>query len=118
MEPVTHFLTGAALARAGFNRKTALATVTMTLAAEAADIDIVAYVKGSATGFIVHRGITHTFLPYRSWRRWCGLVWLMDRLWQRRRRAKKLRAPLERRWACCTYLPASRAVTPPAGLHQ
>ena len=40
MEPVTHFLTGATLARAGFNRKTALATVTMTLAAEAADIDI------------------------------------------------------------------------------
>jgi inner membrane protein len=99
MEPVTHFLTGAALARAGFNRKTALATVTMTLAAEAADIDIVAYVKGSATGFIVHRGITHTFLaiPFLA-AVVVGLVWLMDRLWQRRRRAKKLRAPLERRW--------------------
>ena len=31
MEPITHFLTGAVLGRAGFNRKTALATATMTL---------------------------------------------------------------------------------------
>lgn len=60
MEPVTHFLTGACLARAGFNRKTALATVTMTLAAEASDIDILAYVRGSSFGFAHHRGFTHT----------------------------------------------------------
>ena len=50
MEPVTHFLTGAALARAGFNRKTALATVTMTLAAEAADIDVEADVRRIQVG--------------------------------------------------------------------
>jgi len=35
LEPVTHFLTGACLGRAGLNRKTALATLTLTLAAEA-----------------------------------------------------------------------------------
>ena len=35
MEPVTHFLTGACLGRSGFNRKTAYATLAMTLAAEA-----------------------------------------------------------------------------------
>ena len=35
MEPVTHFLTGACLARTGFNRRTAYATLAMTLAAEA-----------------------------------------------------------------------------------
>ena len=40
LEPITHFLTGAVLARAGFNRKTALATATMTLAAEAPDLDV------------------------------------------------------------------------------
>jgi len=40
LEPLTHFLTGACLARAGFNRKTALATATMTLAAEAPDLDV------------------------------------------------------------------------------
>ena len=60
VEPITHFLTGACLARLGFNRKTALATLTMTLAAEAPDIDIVAYVKGSVSGFVCHRGATHT----------------------------------------------------------
>jgi len=60
VEPITHFLTGACLARLGFNRKTALATLTMTLAAEAPDIDIAAYAKGSVSGFICHRGATHT----------------------------------------------------------
>ncbi len=99
MEPVTHLLTGATLARAGFNRKTALATVTMTLAAEAADFDIVAYAKGSACGFIQHRGITHTFLGIPVMAGLVvGLVWLGDTLWQRRRRARKLRQAPERRW--------------------
>jgi inner membrane protein len=99
MEPVTHFLTGATLARAGFNRKTALATVTMTLAAEAADLDVIASIKGSATGFIVHRGITHTFLgvPFVA-ALVLGVVWAVDTLWQRRRRKRGLPAPATRRW--------------------
>jgi inner membrane protein len=99
MEPITHFLTGAALSRAGFNRKTALATVTMTLAAEAADIDVVAYVKGSAAGFIAHRGITHTFLAVPAMAALVvGMVWAADSLWQRRRRSKGKPAPPVRRW--------------------
>ena len=40
MEPVTHFLTGACIGRAGFNRKTAYATLAAVLAAEAADMDV------------------------------------------------------------------------------
>jgi inner membrane protein len=84
MDPVTHFLTGATLARAGFNRKTALATITMTLGAEAADIDIFASLKGSAFGFIEHRGITHTFIGIPVVAALVvGLVWLLDKLWQR-----------------------------------
>ncbi len=62
MEPVTHFLTGAVLGRAFFNRKSALATATMVIAAEAPDIDMVAYLGGSAVGFVQHRGITHTLI--------------------------------------------------------
>ena len=62
MEPITHFLTGACLSRAGFNRKTALATATMTLAAEAPDIDILGNFKGPVFGFAHHRGFTHSFL--------------------------------------------------------
>lgn len=62
LEPITHFLTGAVLARTGFNRKTALATATMTLAAEAPDLDILWGFKGPAYGFAHHRGFTHSFL--------------------------------------------------------
>ncbi len=62
MEPITHFLTGAVLARAGFNRKTALATAAMTLAAEAADLDVFWGFKGPVVGFAHHRGFTHSFV--------------------------------------------------------
>ena len=62
MEPVTHFLTGACLGRSGFNRKTAYATLAMTLAAEAPDVDVIFGLGGPVTGFCRHRGITHTFL--------------------------------------------------------
>jgi inner membrane protein len=62
LEPITHFLTGAVLGRAGFNRKTALATATMTLAAEAPDLDVFLGLKGPVYGFAHHRGFTHSFL--------------------------------------------------------
>jgi inner membrane protein len=62
LEPLTHFLTGAVLARAGFNRKSALATATMTLAAEAPDLDVLALFKGPVFGFAHHRGFTHSFI--------------------------------------------------------
>jgi inner membrane protein len=62
LEPITHFLTGACLGRAGLNRKTALATATLTLAAEAPDLDVFGRLKGSVFGFAHHRGFTHSFL--------------------------------------------------------
>jgi inner membrane protein len=62
LEPITHFLTGACLGRAGFNRKTALATATMTLAAEAPDLDVLTRVRGPVFAFAHHRGFTHSFL--------------------------------------------------------
>jgi inner membrane protein len=62
MEPVTHFLFGAAMGRAGLNRKTALATATLTLAAEAPDLDVLSRFGGSAFGLNHHRGFTHSFL--------------------------------------------------------
>jgi inner membrane protein len=62
LEPITHFLTGAVLARAGFNRKTALATASMTMAAEAPDLDVLSSFKGPAYSFAHHRGFTHSFL--------------------------------------------------------
>lgn len=62
MEPVTHFLFGAAMGRAGLNRKTALATATLTLAAEAPDLDVFSRFGGSAFALNHHRGFTHSFL--------------------------------------------------------
>jgi inner membrane protein len=62
MEPVTHFLTGAVLSRAGFNRRTAYATLAMTLAAEAPDLDVLWAFRGPVAAFQHHRGITHTLL--------------------------------------------------------
>jgi inner membrane protein len=62
LEPVTHFLTGACMGRAGLNRKTALATLTLTLAAEAPDLDVLGRFRGPAFAFAHHRGFTHSFL--------------------------------------------------------
>jgi len=90
MEPITHFLTGACIGRAGLNRKTAYATLAATLAAEAADLDILWGFAGPVKGLQHHRGITHTF--------WAapvvagvivGAIWLYDRV----RNSRRLVAP-------------------------
>ena len=62
MEPITHFLTGACIGRAGLNRKTAYATLAAVLAAEAADMDVFWSFAGLVEELKHHRGITHTFL--------------------------------------------------------
>lgn len=85
MEPITHFLTGAAISRAtGLNKRTLYATVTCVLAAEAADLDMVAYFRGPITGFAHHRGITHTFVGVPFVAAFVvGMVYLFWR-WQRK----------------------------------
>ena len=50
------------MGRAGLNRNTALATLTLTLAAEAPDLDVLSRFGGPAFGFAHHRGFTHSFL--------------------------------------------------------
>jgi inner membrane protein len=84
MEPVTHFLTGACLGRSGFNRKTAYATLAMTLAAEAPDLDMLWGFRGPVAELQHHRGWTHTFIgaPVVALAT-VGLVWLLHR-WRRK----------------------------------
>jgi inner membrane protein len=95
LEPVTHFLTGACMGRAGLNRKTALATATVTLAAEAPDLDVVAGFKGRLFGFAHHRGFTHSFLGIALVS--AVVVGLMYLIW--RLRGRKLEDPdLPPRW--------------------
>ncbi len=62
MEPLTHILTGVCLSRAGLNRKTGLATLTLALALESPDVDAVAYGGGSVSMLEHHRGITHSLV--------------------------------------------------------
>ena len=100
------------MARAGFNRKTALATVTMVLAAEAADIDIVWEFKGSIAGLQHHRGITHSFVgvPFVA-AAVLGLVYVLHRFRQRRGTGKPKPATktLPIRWGFlyfCAFLAA------------
>src|SRR5271163_4474207 len=97
MEPVTHFLTGACIGRAGFNRRTAYATLAATLAAEAPDMDVFWSFAGPVTGFQHHRGITHTLIatPFAALII-TGLVWCLDRFLFSRRRSRGERQPI--RW--------------------
>lgn len=90
MDPVTHFMTGAVLSRTGFNRKAAYATLAMTLAAEAPDLDVLWSLKGPVAAFEHHRGWTHTFLgiPFEA-AIITGVIWLGHRLWQRTRPPQK-----------------------------
>ena len=55
-------LTGACLGRSGLNRTTGLATLTLVIAAEIPDLDILWYLRGPISGFAHHRGFTHTLL--------------------------------------------------------
>jgi inner membrane protein len=50
------------MSRAGLNRKTGLATLTLVLANEAPDVDIVIRVIDPVQYFAIHRGITHTLI--------------------------------------------------------
>jgi inner membrane protein len=102
LEPITHFLTGACIGRAGLNRKTALATVTLTLAAEFPDIDMLWYFRGSTVGFAHHRGFTHSFLgvPFMA-AFTLGMVWLMRWLFLKIRKGRGLQSRYPRppiRW--------------------
>ena len=90
MDPLTHMLTGACMSRAGLNRKTSLATLTLVVSAEVSDVDFLAYFGGPVFGFAHHRGITHTFLGVPAMAALAlGMVWLVDRLLARRGHPRK-----------------------------
>ena len=55
-------LTGACLSRTGLNRRAAYATLTMVVAAEFPDVDMLWRLRGPVEELQHHRGITHTFL--------------------------------------------------------
>ncbi len=86
MDPVTHTLAGAAMARAGLDRRTPLAAATLMLAASAPDIDIVSMFAGAYPSIAFRRGWTHgpialVLLPFAL----TALIIAWDRLVRRRR---------------------------------
>jgi inner membrane protein len=87
MDPLTHSLTGAALARTGLSRTTPLATTTLVIAANIPDIDIATYYAGTYAPLALRRGWTHgplalLLLPVIV----AAAMLLYDRFWRRRRR--------------------------------
>jgi inner membrane protein len=100
------------MARSGFNRKSALTTVTMVLAAEAADIDVVWDLKGSIAALQHHRGITHSFVavPFVAGAV-LGLVYVLQHFRERQRSGapKQTIGGLPIRWGFlyfCAFLAA------------
>lgn len=90
MDPLTHTMAGAVLARAGLDRSGTLplAATTLVLAANAPDIDIFAMFAGSYAGLAFRRGWTHgpialVLLPVAL----TGVMLAWDR-WIRRRGAR------------------------------
>jgi inner membrane protein len=94
MDPVTHTLVGATIARAGLDRRTPLAMGTLMLAANAPDIDIAAVFGDQNFALACRRGWTHgplawLLLPFIV----TGIVMAWDRWIRRRRTPGAARAP-------------------------
>jgi inner membrane protein len=97
MDPITHTMAGAVMARAGLDRAGTLplAATTLVLAANAPDIDIFVMFLGSYAGLAFRRGWTHgpiamAALPILL----TGLMLAWDRFVRRRGERKASRAPV------------------------
>ena len=99
MEPITHLLFGANLGRAGLNRKTAYATLALTLAAEAPDLDIVSRLGGPMFGLHHHRGFTHSLLGgFLVAAVVVGFVYVLKRIWPPKKSYDEVRGDPSPRW--------------------
>ncbi len=85
MDNLTHTLTGIAISQTGLNRKTRFATLTLILAANAPDIDVLTRFQSSITYLKYHRGITHSFLGIIAL---AFLIWGLMLWWGKRARPK------------------------------
>lgn len=86
MDPLTHTLTGAAIADTGLARRRPLATLTLVLAANLPDVDAVTYLVGADVSLDLRRGWTHgvlamALMPILL----AGTLVVFDRWWRRRR---------------------------------
>lgn len=86
MDNLTHALVGAAIAKAGAERATPLATATLVVAANAPDVDMLAFVEGEYYALAFRRGFTHGWAAMLVLSlAVAGLMLAWDRLIRRRR---------------------------------
>src|SRR5690349_581004 len=62
MDNLTHTLFGVAMSKAGLDKVSPRATVTLMLGANLPDVDLVTLWNGSVSYLKYHRGISHSFL--------------------------------------------------------
>lgn len=87
MDNLCHTLVGAALGKAGLERRTPLATAALLIGANLPDVDVLAYVWGADTALAFRRGWTHGLPALVLWPFvLTGLLLAWDRLLRRRRR--------------------------------
>lgn len=85
MDNLCHTLAGAALAQAGLKRRSPLGTVTLLIAANLPDVDVISLAWGNLAGLSFRRGWTHGILALALWPfLLAGAMLLVDRLVTRR----------------------------------
>ncbi len=86
MDPLTHTLCGAALARSGLGERTPLATATLLIAVNLPDVDAVTYFMSPDVGLEWRRGWTHGILAFVLLPLvLTAAMMAYDRVWRRRR---------------------------------
>ena len=87
MDNLCHTLVGAALGKAGLQKRTPLATATLLLGANLPDVDVLAYAWDADTALAFRRGWTHGVLALALWPfLLTGMMLAWDRLVRRARR--------------------------------
>jgi inner membrane protein len=94
MDNLTHTLTAVAISQTGLNRKTRFATLTLILAGNAPDIDILSGLKDSVTYLKYHRGISHSLVGITAL---AIIIWGLM-CWMGKKVRPKPGLPLNSRW--------------------
>ena len=88
MDNLCHTLVGAALGKAGLQKRTPLATATLLIGANLPDVDVLAYAWDADTALAFRRGWTHGVLALALWPFvLTGMMLAWDRLVRRPRRS-------------------------------